>query len=262
VITKDIVKKLSENKFKSPTSSHLLRHQFSNWYGILQLCFGPTALITLEAREWINHIDKYETSYDSNFKGDRDFGAKVLGLVDLTFFQLCDSCIRAASPDNVDYSLISLHNKRFDIIQNCFQANKPAYLIPSKPIQVDSDDDDKSRGKDSRKKKAKLDKDKDKDKEHPGGSKDLGSLIRNPNPNKDWICSRNYRLIFHKGVNRNTPSFNESGLTTCNKWHVQGHCFEKCECKASHKDFSNDTLKNAYGKWVKEVKDRSPHKSS
>jgi hypothetical protein len=106
-IPKDIVKKLSENKFKSPTSSHLLRHQFNNWYGVLQLCFGPKALITLEAREWINHIDKYETSYDSNFKGEKDFGAKVLGLVDLTFFQLCDSCIRASSPDDVDYSLVS-----------------------------------------------------------------------------------------------------------------------------------------------------------
>jgi hypothetical protein len=58
---KDIVKKLSENKFKAPTSSHLLHHQFNNWYGILQLCFGPKILITLEAREWITHIDKYET---------------------------------------------------------------------------------------------------------------------------------------------------------------------------------------------------------
>jgi hypothetical protein len=179
-IPKDIVKKLSEKKFKTPTSTHLLRHQFNNWYGVLQLCFGPKALITLEAREWINHIDKHETSYDSNFKGDKDFGAKVLGLVDLTFFQLCDSCIRASSPDNVDYSLISLHNKRFDIIQNCFQANKPAYLISTKPPPSDSDDEEKSKNKDNKRKRAKLDKDKDKD--HTGGPKELGSLIRNPNP--------------------------------------------------------------------------------
>ena len=261
-IPKDIMKKLSENKFKTPHSTHLLRHQFNNWYGILQLRFGKKALITLEAREWINHIDKYETSYDSNFKSDKDFGAKVLGLVDLTFFQFCDSCIRATSPENVDYSLISLHNKRFDILQNCFQANKPAYLIPSKPTLMDSDDDEKSREKENRKKKLKLEKDKDKDKDHQGVQKDLGTLIRNPNPNRDWICSRNYRLIFHKGVNRSTPPFNDSGLTTCNKWHVQGHCFEKCERKATHKDFPNDSLKQAYAKWVKEVKDRSPHKSS
>jgi hypothetical protein len=133
-------------------------------------------------------------------------------------------------------------------------------LIPTKPTPVDSDDDEKSRGRDGKKKKAKIEKDKDKD--PPGGSKDLGSLICNPNPNKDWICSRNYRLIFHKGVNRHTPPFNESGLTTCNKWHAQGHCFEKCERKATNKDFTNDTLKQAYSKWIKEVKDKSPHKSS
>jgi hypothetical protein len=41
-IPKDIVKKLSENKFKAPTSTHLLRRQFNNWQGILQLCFGQS----------------------------------------------------------------------------------------------------------------------------------------------------------------------------------------------------------------------------
>jgi hypothetical protein len=232
-IPKEIVKKLSENKFKTLHSSHLLRHQFNNWYGVLQLCFGKQALITLEAREWINHIDKYEMSYDSNFKSDKDFRAKVLGLVDLTFFQFCDSCIRSTSPKTVDYSLISLHNKRFDILQNCFQANKPAYLIPTKAIHADSDDDEKSRGCENKKKKLKSDKDKD----PQGGQKDLGSLIRNPNPYKDWVCSRNYRLIFHKGVNRSTPPFIVSGIITCNKWHIQGHCFKKCKRKATHKDF-------------------------
>lgn len=74
---------------------------------------------------------------------------------------------------------------------------------------MDSDDDEKSREKENRKKKLKLEKDKDKDKDHQGEQKDLGTLIRNPNPNKDWICSRNYRLIFHKGVNRSTPPFND-----------------------------------------------------
>jgi hypothetical protein len=92
-IPKDIVKKLSENKFKSPTSTHLIRHQFNNWYGVLQLCFGKKALIMIEAKEWIHHIDKFEPSYDNSFKSDKDFGAKILGLVDLTFFQFCDSCL-------------------------------------------------------------------------------------------------------------------------------------------------------------------------
>ncbi len=57
-IPKEIVKKLSENKFKTPTSTHLLRHQFNNWYGLFQIIFGQKALTTLEIREWIDHIDK------------------------------------------------------------------------------------------------------------------------------------------------------------------------------------------------------------
>jgi hypothetical protein len=116
-------------------------------------------------------------------------------------------------------------------------------LISSKPSHTDSADDEKSRGKGNKKMKLKIEKDKDKDKDHQGGQKDLGSLIRNPNPNKDGICSRNYRLIFHKSVNWSTSPFNDSGLATGNKWHAQGHCFEKCERKATHKDFMNDSLK-------------------
>ncbi len=46
---KDIAKKLSENKFKTQHSSHLLHLQFSNWYGVLQLYFGKKTLITLKA---------------------------------------------------------------------------------------------------------------------------------------------------------------------------------------------------------------------
>jgi len=151
-IPKDIVKKLSENKFKSPTTSHLLRHQFNNWFGVLQICFGPKALITQEIKEWINHLDMHETSYDAGFKNDKDFGAKVLGLVDLTFYQLCDSCLRAKHPEDVDFSLISLHSKRFDIIQNCFLANKPAYLITATPSPIDTEDDQCQNDRENKKK--------------------------------------------------------------------------------------------------------------
>jgi hypothetical protein len=124
-IPKDIMKKLLENKFKTPTTTHLLQHQFNNWYGLFQIIFGTKALTTMEIREWIDHIDKHETSYDAGFKSDKDFGAKILGLVDLTFFQFCESCLRASTPDDVKFSQILLESKWQEIIQNCFQANKP-----------------------------------------------------------------------------------------------------------------------------------------
>ncbi len=40
-IPKDIVKKLSENRFKTPQTTDLLRHQFNNWFGILQKLLSP-----------------------------------------------------------------------------------------------------------------------------------------------------------------------------------------------------------------------------
>jgi hypothetical protein len=251
-IPKEIVKKLSENKFKAPKNTHHLRHQFNNWYGILQICLGPQSLLSLETKEWITHIDKHEASYDTCFKSDPDFGANILGLVDLTFYQFCDSCLKSKTPDDLDYSFILLHSKRFDVIQNCFQANKPAYLVAPKPNQVDSEDEGKERK--AKKKKQKLEKEKDYQ------SKDLGSLVKNPNTIKEWIVSKNYRRIFNRHVNRLTPPFNDSGLIVCNKWHLQGYCFEKCDRKASHKDFTSTSHKSAYVKWVKETIDKSLHK--
>jgi hypothetical protein len=55
-------------------------------------------------------------------------------------------------------------------------------------------------------------------------------------------CIKKYKLIFNKGV-KLTPPFNDQGLITCNKWHVQGYCFKGYDRKASHKDFTNETLK-------------------
>jgi len=255
-IPKDIVKKLSENKFKTPTTTHFLRHQFNNWYGLFQIIFGTKALITLEIREWIDHIDKHETSYDAGFKSDKDFGAKILGLVDLTFFQFCESCLRASTPDDVKFSQILLENKRQEIIQNCFQANKPAYLVTTKTSTIDVEDDENDADKGHRNKRLK------KEKDGLVVDRDLGKAVTNTNPVKDWLVTKNYRKIFHKGVNKSTPPFNAAGDITCNKWHLQGYCFEKCERKSTHRNFLDDSLKEAYAKWAKEVKDKSPHKAS
>ncbi len=75
-IPKEIVKKLTENKFCSPDTTHLLRHQFYNWYGVLQVCFREKSLVAKEARAWITHINKYELSCAAGFKS---FGARILG---------------------------------------------------------------------------------------------------------------------------------------------------------------------------------------
>jgi hypothetical protein len=84
----------------------------------------------------------------------------------------------------------------------------------------------------------------------------------NTNPVKEWLVTKNYRKKFHKGINKFTPPFNSVGDMTCNKWHVQGYCFEKCDRKATHKAFSDKALKQGYAKWAKEVKEKSPHKAS
>jgi hypothetical protein len=93
-IPKEIVRKLAENKFCTPDNTHHLRHWFNKWFGVLQVCFGDRSLVAKESKAWILHIDKHELSYDACFKSDPGFGARVLGLVDITFYQLCDACLR------------------------------------------------------------------------------------------------------------------------------------------------------------------------
>jgi len=92
-----IAKKLAENKFFVPKTPTLLRHQPNNWYGILQICFGDKSLVAREAKTWIIHVDENELAYNARFKADIDFGAKLLGAIDLAFFNLCDSCFRAST---------------------------------------------------------------------------------------------------------------------------------------------------------------------
>jgi len=113
-IAKDIAKKLADNKFFYPETTLLRRHQINNWYGVMQICFGDKSLVAKEARTWISHIDDNELFYNASFKSDKDFGARLLGAIDLSFFQFCDSCFHSSSIHEVDFGKLCLANLRED----------------------------------------------------------------------------------------------------------------------------------------------------
>jgi hypothetical protein len=127
-VPKDVIKELSKTNFVIPANSHLLRHQLNNWYGVLQVVFGPKSLVALEAKNWVTHVTLFEKAYGIAYASDVDFGAKLLGTIDATFYRFCDICIRAKSPEDINFSVLSMAHKRDDIISNCFVANKPVYL--------------------------------------------------------------------------------------------------------------------------------------
>jgi hypothetical protein len=84
-------------------------------------------------------------------------------------------------------------------------------------------------------------------------------MVRNNTQNTDWkLPGVKYRQIFTPDVNATTPHFNAMGLVTGNKWHVQGFCYEKCNRKASHKNFDSATYKSAFDKWFNELKAKNP----
>ena len=74
-------------------------------------------------------MDENELAYNARFKGDCEFGAKLLGAIDLAFFNLCDTCFRASSIDEVDFGKVCLSNLRDDILCNQFHEGMPTYLI-------------------------------------------------------------------------------------------------------------------------------------
>jgi len=124
-------------------------------------------------KPWINHVDDYELSYDACFKADKEFAAQVLRAIDLAFLQLFDSCFRAATIIDIDFSETRLSNLREDILGNHFQANKPAYLITSNKKTRDQDDDDA----DEIAKKRRRFKDSKENKEKK--FRDLGDMVKN-----------------------------------------------------------------------------------
>jgi hypothetical protein len=133
---------LSKENYKIPYSTHKLRHQLNNWQGLLQLVLGADSLIAKEASRWVLHIDKLESTYDEQFKIDKDFRAKLCGLIDRATYQFIGSCLAAQKPDDVDWELLSLEHKRFEIQQNCFIANKPAFLGLQQKKKEEKEDED------------------------------------------------------------------------------------------------------------------------
>jgi hypothetical protein len=247
-----IAKKLAENKFHTPVSTHLLRHQFNNWYGILQICFEDKSLVAKEAKTWIHHVDEHELAYNARFKGDPEFGAKLLGAIDLAFFNLCDVCFRSPSIDDVDFGKNCLSHLRDDIVGNWFHEGMPTYLLAPTKTKPELDEDDQDDVKNQEKKKLKDVEDKDK-------FKDLGEMVKNVHAVQDWIISRQkYKKILTRDVIGSTPPLNDSGLVRCNKWHMRGICYEKCERRGSHKKFESATHKSAYDTWVKALKANAP----
>ncbi len=52
-IPKEMIKKLAENKFYYPSTTHHFRHQLNNWYGLLQVCFGDSSSVANESKAWM-----------------------------------------------------------------------------------------------------------------------------------------------------------------------------------------------------------------
>jgi len=166
--------------------------------------------VAREAKVWIHHVDEQELAYNARYKGDLDFGAKLLGAIDLAFFNLCDICFRAVSIDDVDFGKNCLSNLRDDIVGNRFHEGMPTYLLVRNKNKRELDEDDQEDGKNGKKKIKDAKDDKDK-------FKDLGEMVKNTQVVQDWFLpGAKYKALFTRDVIGSTPPFNDSGLITCN----------------------------------------------
>ncbi len=88
-------------------------------------------------------------------------------------------------------------------------------LLQKRKPDSDVEDSDEE----AKKKRLKLVKKKDdKDKSN---FRVLGNMVKNLNQvNQLKIIGSKYKKMFTKEVMASTPAFNETGLITCNKWHV------------------------------------------
>jgi hypothetical protein len=132
------------------------------------------------------------------------FGAKVLGAIDLSFFQLCDSCFRASLVHDVNYGKFCLANLRDDIENNLFHENMPAYLISSTKNKKEGDDGDLDDAA-HRKKRFKDFKDP-KDLSKKKYYIDLEDMVKNQQAVQDWLIpGGKYKTLFTRDVIATTP---------------------------------------------------------
>jgi hypothetical protein len=137
-------------------------------------------------------------------------------------------------------------------VSNRFHEGMPAYLLSSNRIKRDTEEEEPDEGNHG-KKRLKSGKD-NKEK-----FKDFGEMVKNRQANQDWILpGAKYKSIITREVIGSTPPLNDTGLITCNKWHIRGFCFEKCDRKGSHKKLDSVTHKNAYDAWFKALKSKNP----
>ena len=73
--------------------------------------------------------------YDASFRCDKDFGAILLGSINLTFYQFLTSCFNATCPNDVNFAAISLHHKREEIERLNLTGYKPPYLSAQSRIR-------------------------------------------------------------------------------------------------------------------------------
>ena len=157
----------------------------------------------------------------------------------MAFFNLWDSFFRATTVQKVEFGRNCLSTIRDDISCNRFHECMPTYLIAQNKKR-DIEDDEGGENKSDKKRL------RDKDNKD-NRFKELGDMVKNGQAVQEWIMPGNkYKAIFSKEVISSTPPFNNSGLITCNKWHVRGFCYEKCDRKGSHKKFDSVTHKTSY----------------
>jgi hypothetical protein len=128
----------------------------------------------------------------------------------------------------------------------------PAYLSSSKKKHKEDDPE----SDEAARKKRRLKDAKDPNKEK---FRDLGDMVKNQQAVQDWLIPGGQdKTLFTKEVIGTTPPFNDSGVITCNKWHIRGFCYERCDRKISHKKFESAPHRAAYDLWIKALKAKLP----
>lgn len=146
------------------------------------------------------------------------------------------------------FGKICLSEKHDDILQSCFQANTPVYLLAT-PKKPRNDDENGSEEPSSKKSKLTDLKNKDGLDKDERNYRDLGEMGKNVHTVQDWIFTgAKYKEAFIKEVISSTPLFNDSGVVVRNKWFVRGFCYEKSNQHHSHKKYVSASHKSAYDK--------------
>ena len=104
-----------------------LKHHSKNYAGVAGRTFGKDSITHISLKIIVAHIEKYETSYNYEFRQEKLFGGNFLDRVNWRFRCFLDSCA-SGDVDNIDMKKLDFQDILEQVERREYHTKVPAWI--------------------------------------------------------------------------------------------------------------------------------------